>query len=64
MCRRMPAHGLYFCVVGGIHTIWWMVISTAMPVVVAILGTILTWSIYEAFGFRGRNVLLGRALPT
>ena len=47
VCRRMPAHGLYFCAVSTLYTVWWMVNITPMHAVVAILATILMRSIYQ-----------------
>merc|ERR1712086_564291 len=47
VCRRMLAHGLYFCAVSTIHTVWWMFIITTMRAIVAILATILTRNICQ-----------------
>ena len=47
VCRRMPAHGLYFCAVSTIHTVWRMVIITSIRTVVAISVKILTRRIYQ-----------------
>ena len=47
VCLRMPAHGLYFCAVSTILTIWRMVIITSIRAVVAILVNILARRIYQ-----------------
>ena len=47
VCRRIPAHGLYFCTVSTILTVWRMVIITSIRAVVAILVKILARRIYQ-----------------